>query len=175
MSKLVENVRQATQPLIAEMGFELADVEFAQERDTGWVLTLYIYKEGGVHIDDCEAVSRAVEPIIDEIDPSDAAYFLSVSSLGLDRPFKTLRDFERYLDKQIELRFYVAPKLEEWLLSGEPPSKTPARGKKNKGKDKELVATLRAIDDQTLQVEADGRLYRIGRQAVALVRPHIEF
>jgi Uncharacterized protein conserved in bacteria len=174
-NKLAERVREATEATVAEMGFELADVEFVEERDTGWVLTLYIYREEGVQIDDCERVSRAVEPIIDEVDPSENMYFLSVSSLGLERPFKTERDFVRYLGKKIELRFYVSPRLDEWLQSGDGIPKSKAKGKKNRGRDKELAGVLRALTEKCVEIEVDGSVYSVPREAIALARPHIEF
>ena len=70
---------------IESMGFELCDVEYQKEYGD-WVLTFYIDKPGGVTIDECETVSRAIEPILDEKDPIESEYVLSVSSLGIDRP-----------------------------------------------------------------------------------------
>ncbi|MDO4572331.1 MAG: ribosome maturation factor RimP, partial [Clostridia bacterium] len=77
--KTTERVEQLTRDTVEAMGFELCDVEYQKEYGN-WVLTLYIDREGGVTIDDCEAVSRAVEPVLDEADPIDAQYYLSVSS-----------------------------------------------------------------------------------------------
>lgn len=179
MAKLAEQVREATNGIVTEMGFELADVEFIEERENGWVLTLYIWRPEGVNVDDCEAVSRAVEPIVDEIDPTEAAYFLSVSSLGLERAFKTTRDFERYIGKPVELRFYVAPKWEDWQ-EGEQGEATKAaknekKNKKNKKNPKERVGTLVAAVEDSVLLESDGQQYRVPREAVALARPYIEF
>jgi len=88
------------------MGYELADVEFIEEMD-GWVLTLYLHHEDGIQMSDCEKVSRAVDPIIEEADPIADPYILSVSSLGLDRPFKKQRDYERAIGKEIEVHLYA--------------------------------------------------------------------
>ena len=85
--KTTEVCEQLAKALVESMGFELCDVEFVKEYGD-WVLTYYIDKEGGVTIDDCEAVSRAIEPILDENDPIEQEYTLSVSSLGIDRPLK---------------------------------------------------------------------------------------
>ena len=80
-------------------------MEFQKEYGD-WVLTFYFAKEGGVTIDDCETVSRALEPVLDEADPIEQAYTLSVSSLGLDRPLKLPKDYARNLNKPIEVKLY---------------------------------------------------------------------
>ena len=90
--KTTEICEQIAAPMIASMGFELCDVTFQKEYGD-WVLTFYIDKQDGVTIDDCEAVSKAIDPLLDEYDPIDQEYVLSVSSLGIDRPLKKDRDF----------------------------------------------------------------------------------
>ena len=95
------------QPVEA-LGYELCDVDFIKEYGD-WVLTLYINKPDGITIDDCELVSRAMDPLLDETDPIEQAYFLSVSSLGLDRPLKKDADYNRNLGKRIEIKLF-APK-----------------------------------------------------------------
>ncbi len=104
--KTVEVVQALVQGTVSELGCELIDVEFQKEQ-TDWVLTIYIDSPGGVLIDDCERVSRAVEPILDEADPIAQSYFLSVSSPGLDRPLKKDRDFERNMGKDIVVKLYA--------------------------------------------------------------------
>ena len=84
---------------------ELFDLEFVKE-GPNWYLRIYIDKEGGVTIDDCEAVSRAAEKLLDEKDPIDHAYILEVSSPGIDRPLKRDQDFERYRGREVEIRLY---------------------------------------------------------------------
>ena len=104
--KTTETVDAIVRKTVEALGFELCDVEFAKESGN-WVLTLFINREGGVTIDDCEAVSHAVDPILDEADPIPQSYYLSVSSLGLDRPLKKAADFQRNLGKQIEVEVYA--------------------------------------------------------------------
>ena len=104
--KTTQRVEELVRPAVEALGFELCDVEFAKEYG-GWVLTLYIDRAGGVTIDDCERVSRAIDPILDEADPIEQAYCLSVSSLGLDRPLKRDADFARNAGKRIELKLYA--------------------------------------------------------------------
>lgn len=106
MKPIEKKIETLVKPTVEEMGYELADVEFIKEAD-GWVLTLYIVHENGIQMRDCENVSRAVDPIIEEADPIAEAYILSVSSLGIDRPFKKLRDYERAIGKEIEIHLYA--------------------------------------------------------------------
>ena len=117
-----------------------------------WVLTLYIDKEGGVNIDDCERVSRAVDPLLDEADPIEQAYMLSVSSLGLDRPLKKDADFARNIGKRIEIKLFA-----------------PKNGKK------EFTGELVSFDESNIVVKLESGELEIERKALALVRPELIF
>jgi ribosome maturation factor RimP len=99
-------VETIANPLAAELGYELVDVEFKKE-NIGWVLTVFIDKQGGVTVDDCETFSRQLDSLLDEKDPIPQAYFLSVSSPGLDRPLKKNSDFARNLGKKIVARCFA--------------------------------------------------------------------
>lgn len=103
---IAANVREIAEPVTEAMGIDLIDVEYVKE-GSKWILRLYIDKKGGVGLDDCENVSRAVEPLIDEADPIKNEYVFEVSSPGLDRPLKTDRDFERYEGEDVELSLYA--------------------------------------------------------------------
>lgn len=92
-------------PIIEKHGFELWDVEYVKEGGT-WYLRAYIDKPGGIHVDDCEVVSRELSDILDEKDFIDEAYILEVSSPGLGRPLKKEKDFQRSLGKEVEIRTY---------------------------------------------------------------------
>ena len=87
-------------PLIEQHQFELVDVEYVKEAGT-WYLRLYIDKEGGITIDDCEAVSRLFSDKLDEEDFIDDAYIMEVSSPGLGRPLKKEKDFKRSMGKEV--------------------------------------------------------------------------
>ncbi len=170
-------VREGTTETVASLGFELCDVTFAQEADAeGWVLTLYIYRPDGVSIDDCEAVSRAVDPVIDQLDPIEEPYFLSVSSLGLDRPFAVTRDYERYLDKEIDIKLYApVPVNPEGEEGG---AQAPAAKRKTKQKaasKKEFDGVLRAVDDASVTIESGGQIRVFSRSAIAKACPHISW
>ncbi len=146
-----QKVEQLLKQPVAELGFELCDVEFIKEYGD-WVLTLFIDKEGGVNIDDCERVSRAVDPLLDEADPIEQAYMLSVSSLGLDRPLKKDADFARNIGKRIEIKLFA-----------------PKNGKK------ELIGELVSFDETGIIVRLEGGELALERKAIALARPEIVF
>lgn len=93
------------QPIVDSFGFELVDVEYVKEAGT-WYLRLYIDKEGGITIDDCEVVSRAFSEKLDQEDFIDSAYIMEVSSPGLGRPLKKEKDFRRSMGKEVEIRTY---------------------------------------------------------------------
>ena len=95
------------EPIVSEAGFELVDVEYVKEAGS-WFLRLYIDKEGGVSIDDCEAVSRPVSDILDEHDPIEGSYTFEVSSAGADRALKKPEHFAAYMGSEVEVRLYRA-------------------------------------------------------------------
>ena len=86
-----------------EQGVYIVDVSYK-----GGVLCYYIDKENGVGIDECEAFSRAVEPILDEVDPIDSEYSLEVSSPGVDRKLKKEREFLYYIGREVEVKLFAA-------------------------------------------------------------------
>ncbi len=94
-------------PLMDEFGFELVDVEYVKEGGS-WYLRAYIDKEGGITVNDCEAVSRRMNDLLDEEDFIDEAYIFEVSSPGLGRPLKKEKDYVRSMGKELEIRTYRA-------------------------------------------------------------------
>ncbi|MBO4501576.1 MAG: ribosome maturation factor RimP, partial [Clostridia bacterium] len=104
--KLTDRIFELLEPTVKNLGYELYEVEFQKEYDN-WVLTLFIDKDGGIDLDDCERVSNAVDPILDEADPIEQAYYLSVSSVGIDRPLKKDKDFARNVGNKLDIRLYV--------------------------------------------------------------------
>ena len=146
-----QKVEQLLQKPVEELGFTLCDVEFVKEYGD-WVLTIYIDKPEGVSIDDCERVSRAVDPLLDQADPIEQAYILSVSSLGLDRPLKKDADFSRNIGKRIEIKLFA-----------------PKNGKK------EFVGELVRFDDHSVVAGLDGGELTLERKAIALARPELTF
>ena len=107
MSKITDLVTDLARPVVEANGCSLWDVEYIKEAGS-WYLRLYIDKEGGVSIDDCEAVSRGVDPLLDEADPIQDAYTFEVSSAGADRPLKKPEHFAAFLGAEVDVKFYQA-------------------------------------------------------------------
>lgn len=103
--KITDQVWEFAEPLVKACGCSLWDVEYVREGGE-WFLRLYLDKEGGVDIDDCEAVSRAVDPVLDEKDPIPESYRFEVCSAGLERQLKRPSDFERYLGEPVLVKLY---------------------------------------------------------------------
>ena len=133
----VDTVTALAQPVVAEMGLQLWDVRFEKE-GASWYLRLFIDKEGGVTIDDCENLSRRMDKILDEADPISQSYYFEVSSPGIGRDLVRPWHFERYLGEQIEVKLIRPMQLE------------------NGSSLREFVAPLCSCDDQTITVELDG-------------------
>lgn len=106
-SNTEKKVLPLLEPIVEEKGLELVDVEFVKE-GANWYLRIYIDKDGGVSIDDCEGVSRALEAKLDETDPIEQAYILEVSSPGIDRPLKKDADFVKFQGEIIDVKLYKA-------------------------------------------------------------------
>ena len=138
-------------PIVEEMGLELVDLEFVKE-GANWYLRIYIDKENGVDINDCEAVSKAVEAKLDAEGPIEQAYVLEVSSPGLDRPLKKEEDFARFAGEIIDVKLYQA-----------------MNGKKT------LEGKLIGLEDGVIVMEEDGKEVRISRKDAADVRLAVIF
>ena len=96
-------IEQYAETVLENMGIELVDVQFRREGH-GWVLRLYIDKEGGVNVDDCAAVSREISTWLDVEELIEHAYHLEVSSPGLERPLKKVKDFERFAGRKARIK-----------------------------------------------------------------------
>ena len=94
-------------PILDRMNFELVDVEYVKEGGT-WYLRAYIDKEGGITVNDCEAVAREMNEILDREDFVEDSYVFEVSSPGLGRPLKKEKDYIRSMGKEVEIRTYRA-------------------------------------------------------------------
>ncbi|MEG1559995.1 MAG: ribosome maturation factor RimP [Clostridia bacterium] len=149
--KVTDAVFELVKPMVSELGFELYDVEYAKEQ-AGYVLTVVIDKKDGITLEDCESVSRAIDPILDEKDPIEGSYYLSVSSVGIDRPIKKDKDFERNIGNIIDVKLYAPI-----------------------NKKKEFEGALISFDADyfTLCVKGSDMIFK--RKDAALLRPHIDF
>ena len=107
--KPIEEIQNALQPVADELQIEIVDIEFKQGHSPA--LTVYIDTEKGVDLDTCEKVHRAIDPVLDEIDPTfNQPYTLNVSSPGLDRPLKTERDFAKCMGQKVEVKLFAPMK-----------------------------------------------------------------
>lgn len=105
MANAVEKeAERLAKELLAGSGIELVDVEYVRERD--WYLRVFIDKEGGIDIEDCQNLSERLEKLLDERDTVPESYILEVSSPGLDRVLKKPRDFEREHGKTVDVTLY---------------------------------------------------------------------
>jgi Uncharacterized protein conserved in bacteria len=105
--RIDELVAEMALPIVDKHGYELVDVEFVKE-GSNWYLRIYIDKPEGIGLDDCQAVSEDISVELDRVDPIEQAYFLEVSSPGLDRPLKKERDFVKYKGEEVEVKTYGA-------------------------------------------------------------------
>ncbi|AEG60154.1 ribosome maturation factor RimP [Desulforamulus ruminis] len=103
---VAERVKAAVEPIIEAEHLELVDVEYVKEGGN-WYLRIYIDKLGGVDLDDCQMVSEKIDTLLDELDPIPQAYFLEVSSPGIERPLKKPADFERFKGHLIMVNTYT--------------------------------------------------------------------
>ena len=104
--KSVEEITSALLPTATAMGIEIVEVEAKVTKNS--YITVYIDTEDGVDLDTCEKFHNAIDPILDDFDPSyGASYTLNVSSPGLDRPLKTDRDFQRRIGKDVEVKLFA--------------------------------------------------------------------
>ncbi|MTI57342.1 ribosome maturation factor RimP [Geosporobacter ferrireducens] len=103
--RTVDIVEAFALPIAEENGVELVDVEYIKEGQD-WFLRVYIDKENGITLDDCQAVSEALSKKLDETDPIEESYYLEVSSPGLDRELKKDKDYEKFKGRMIQISLY---------------------------------------------------------------------
>ncbi len=151
---IVTRVRETAEPLVTHAGMELVDVEFTREGGR-WVLRLFLDKEGGVSLDDCQDISRQVEKVLDVEDFIEPAYALEVSSPGLERPLRTRAHFEQFTGRDIELKTFGP--------IGDPPRKN------YKGR------LLGINSDDVIRIEIDGAEYTVPLDKVAKAHLSIDF
>jgi len=144
-------VAEISLKLAEQLGYEFVDCEY-KKFGTENTLTVFVDKEGGVNLDDCEVFSRKLEEILDEKDPISSEYILSVSSPGLDRPIKTQKDFERNIGKKIYIKLYRAL-----------------------DKRKEIIAVLNGYDDETINITDKNNAIVLKKSDVAMLKQHVEF
>ena len=139
-------------PIVEGNGFELVDVEYVKEGGT-WYLRAYIDKEGGITVNDCEAVAREMNEILDREDFVEDSYVFEVSSPGLGRPLKKEKDYIRSMGKEVEIRTYRAI-----------------------NREKEFYGILSAYDENTVTIKTeDGTEMTFEKSDIALIRLAFDF
>ena len=139
-------------PIIEANKFELVDVEYVKEGGN-WYLRAYIDKEGGITVDDCEVVSRALGELLDQEDFIEEAYILEVSQPGLGRPLKKEKDFARSIGEEVEIRTYRAI-----------------------DRQKEFIGILVEYDKDTVTIEYEDETKQVFNRAdIAIIRLALDF
>ena len=149
--KVTDLVTGFAEPIVQAHGCSLWDVEYVREGAERY-LRVYIDKEGGIDIDDCEKIHRALDPILDEKDPIAESYHFEVCSAGIERALKKPRDFEAFMGSPILVKLY-----------------RPLNGLK------EIPGILRGYEDGKVTVEAGKETITLEKSQVALVRLRVEF
>jgi len=151
MAKVTDTVAALATPVVEAAGCSLWDVEYVKEAGQ-WFLRLYIDKEGGISIEDCEAVSRPMSDLLDEADPIEGSYVFEVSSAGADRVLKTPKHFEQFMGTEVEVKLY-----------------RPREGRK------EFVGLLKSYADGDVSIDINGENAEFTKKEIALVRLYPRF
>ena len=149
--KITQQVWEFAQPVVERFGLKLWDVEYVRE-GADWYLRIYIDKDGAVDINDCEKVSRALDPILDEKDPIPDSYTFEVCSAGCERVLKRPGDYQQFIGSKILVKLY-----------------RPREGRK------EYIGILKAYGDGTLTLGTDTEEIVFKQEELALTRLYAEF
>ena len=149
--KVTDMVTEFAQPVVESFGCSLWDVEYVREGSERF-LRLYIDKDGGIDIEDCEKIHRAMDPILDEKDPIAESYHFEVCSAGLERPLKRPGDFEKFMGAQVSVKLYQA-------VNGQ----------------KSYVGDLTAYNNGDITLAVAGKTVELKKSQVAQVKLHVDF
>ncbi len=152
MSKVADSVQTLVTPIAEGMGIEVVEVLY-DKKYNGMNLTIFIDSDDGIDINKCEKFHRAILDPIDELDPIAGQYILNVSSLGIDRPLKTDRDYKRNMGKVISVKLYKA----------------------DSSNNKQYRGELTSYTDTAFTIDCNGSNITFNRNEVAHVEPVIEF
>ena len=147
---LLHAVRQVVEPILESQGFELVDLEYQRESQ-GWVLRIYLDREGGISLDDCAGMSHEVGAVLEVKDLIPSAYILEVSSPGLTRPLKKPEDFNKFRNQMVKIKLYE-----------------PLDGRKN------FKGTLMGLEGDRVRVEVEQRVYELPLQRIAKANLEID-
>lgn len=149
---IAERVEALVTPCITELGYRIWDVEYVKE-GAEWYLRITLDSDDGIDIDDCEKVSRAINPIIDEADPIEDFYYLEVSSPGLERVLRKQEHFAASIGCEVEIRLFAPDEY----------------------KKKSYTGTLVAYSEEDLTVETEGETRKIPQNKISKVQTIFDF
>lgn len=152
MSKITDIVDSAIRSVVEDMGYDLYDLDYSKIGND-MHLTIFLDIDRGIALEDCERVHKAIDPILEECDPTAGKpYTLNVSSLGLDRPLKLDKDYKKNLNKEIEVKLYQAI-----------------------DNNKTLEGELIDYDDNTITLNSKNNKLIIDKKNIATAKPLIKF
>jgi ribosome maturation factor RimP len=151
LDPLLEEVRQAAQPILQSEGLELVDLEYRRETQ-GWVLRFYIDREGGVTVEDCAEVSGELGVLLEVRDLITNPYTLEVSSPGLTRPLKKPEDFNKFRNHLVKIKTFE-----------------PIGGRRN------FKGMLLGLENEKVRLEIEGKPHEIPLKGIAKANLEIEF
>lgn len=150
--QVLERATNLIKPIVEELGYELVDIEYKSLYGK-MNLTVYIYTPHGVTLDDCEKVNNALDQPLEENDITDGkSYILNISSPGLERPFKTDRDYQRNLDNQIEV--FLKQPIEKMHT---------------------VIGKLKEVGDEDISIIIKGKPTKINKSNIKSARPYVKF
>jgi len=147
---LLQEVRQVVEPILESQGLELVDLEYQRESQ-GWVLRIYLDREGGVSLEDCAGVSHEVGAVLEVKDLIPSSYILEVSSPGLTRPLKKPEDFNKFRNQMVKIKLYE-----------------PLEGRKN------FKGILMGLEGDRVRVEVEQLVYELPLQRIAKANLEID-
>ena len=151
MKNIKGKVAEIATEICQDLGYELVDVEFKKGAKHN-LISIFIYKEDGIGLDDCESVSRKIDEILDKDEELTDPYYLEVSSPGLDRPIKTKDDYRRNLGKEVEVKLYAS-----------------VDGKKH------FEGFLTSYDDENVLIKIDDAEMTFKHKDISMMRQVIKF
>ncbi len=149
---IAERVETLVTPCITELGYRVWDVEYVKE-GAEWYLRITLDSDDGIDIDDCEKVSRAINPIIDEADPIEDFYYLEVSSPGLERVLRKQEHFEASIGSEIEIRLFAPDEY----------------------KKKSYTGTLVSYSEDDITIETEGEVRKLQHSKISKVQTVFDF
>lgn len=136
-------------PHLDLMGVELVELQYNRSKRSN--LRLYVWEEGGISLDRCSEISREVSDLLDRKDLMTGAYFLEVSSPGLDRPLKSQRDFERQLGRNVKVTI------------------------KDEEKTKVLHGRIKSVTDTTVLLDMQDKELAVGLDKIVAAKVLVDF